>query len=47
MDREPIPRLPVELQPYQELIDRMLAKSAAARFGSAQELLDYLAQLRA
>ncbi len=43
---EPIPRLPVGLEPYQELIDRMLAKSAAARFGSAQELLDYLAQLR-
>jgi serine/threonine protein kinase len=40
--REPVPRLPAGMERYQELIDRMMAKQATARFANAQQLLDYL-----
>ncbi len=39
---EPIPRLPAGMERYQELIDTLMAKSAAKRFANAQQLLDYL-----
>ena len=42
--REPVPRLPVGMERYQDLIDRLMAKQAAERFASAQHLLDYLAK---
>jgi DNA-binding NarL/FixJ family response regulator len=35
----PIPRLPSALKKYQALIDRLLAKNPAERFGSAQEVI--------
>lgn len=41
---EPVPRLPAGMEHYQELIDTMMAKSAAKRFANAQQLLDYLAK---
>ena len=44
---EPVPRLPPELAPFQELIDKLMAKSARSRFANAQQLLDYLTTLRA
>lgn len=39
---EPVPRLPPELQQYQEFLDRLLAKRPDERFQSAQEMLDYI-----
>ena len=39
----PVPRLEGALKPYQDLVDRMLAKQPAQRFASMQALLDYLA----
>jgi class 3 adenylate cyclase len=36
----PVPRLPEELAGYQELLDKMMAKSLAERFPSADALLD-------
>lgn len=42
---EPVPRLPAGLEPYQELIDKMMTKTPRTRFASAQQLLDYLAKL--
>ena len=35
----PIPRLPAALKKYQPLIDRLLAKNPAERYGSAQEVV--------
>jgi serine/threonine protein kinase len=43
--REPVPRLPVGMERYQDLIDRLMAKRAAERFANAQQLLDYLPAL--
>jgi DNA-binding response OmpR family regulator/tRNA A-37 threonylcarbamoyl transferase component Bud32 len=40
--REPVPRLPVGMERYQELIDRLMAKRAEERFVNAQQLLDFL-----
>ncbi len=40
--REPVPRLPVGMERYQALIDRLMAKRAEERFSNAQQLLDYL-----
>jgi serine/threonine protein kinase len=40
----PIPKLPPALKKYQPLIDRLLAKNPAERYGSAQEVI---ASLRA
>lgn len=42
---EPVPRLPAGMERYQELIDTLMAKSAARRFANAQQLLDFLAPL--
>lgn len=44
---EPVPRLPAGLERYQELIDKLMAKSARLRFATAQQLLDYLAAFKA
>ncbi|HSZ07433.1 MAG TPA: protein kinase [Steroidobacteraceae bacterium] len=43
----PVPRLPAHLAPYQEIIDRLLAKDAKNRFASAADFLDALDALRA
>lgn len=43
----PVPRLEGELQAYQGVLDRLLAKDPALRYGSAGELLEALAQLGA
>ena len=40
---DPIPRLPAGMERYQELIDILMAKSASARFASAKQLQEYLA----
>lgn len=43
----PLPVLQDELAVYQPLLDRLIAKEPEARFGSATELLDAIAALRA
>jgi tRNA A-37 threonylcarbamoyl transferase component Bud32 len=43
----PVPRLPAHLAPYQEIIDRLLAKDPKDRFASAADFLDALDALRA
>jgi tRNA A-37 threonylcarbamoyl transferase component Bud32 len=43
----PVPRLPVHLARYQEIIDRLMAKDPKERFASAAEFLDALDALRA
>jgi tRNA A-37 threonylcarbamoyl transferase component Bud32 len=43
----PVPRLPGHLAPYQEIIDRLLAKDPKDRFASAADFLDALDALRA
>jgi tRNA A-37 threonylcarbamoyl transferase component Bud32 len=43
----PVPRLPVHLAPYQEIIDRLMAKDPKERFASAADFLDALDALRA
>jgi serine/threonine-protein kinase PpkA len=43
---DPVPSLPPRLGQYQELIDRMIAKSPADRFATAAELVGYLRELR-
>lgn len=43
---DPIPSLPPELARYQELIDRMIAKSPDDRFSTAAEMVEYIRQLR-
>jgi tRNA A-37 threonylcarbamoyl transferase component Bud32 len=43
---EPIPSLPSELSAYQELLDRMIAKNPDERFESADEMVEYLRELR-
>jgi DNA-binding NarL/FixJ family response regulator len=43
----PVPRLPGHLAPYQEIIDRLLAKDPKDRFSSAADFLDALDALRA
>ena len=40
----PIPELPAELSEYEPLVERLLAKEPAQRFGSAQELLVEIAR---
>jgi tRNA A-37 threonylcarbamoyl transferase component Bud32 len=42
----PVPRLPEQLQLYQPIIDRLLAKQPQDRYGSAAEFLDALDVLR-
>ena len=42
----PVPALPPALSHYQPLIDRLLAKSAAQRLGSAREVTELIEQLR-
>ena len=45
--REPLPQLPIELRPYQPLIDKMMAKRKEDRAASCEELLeriDYVLQ---
>ena len=42
----PVPTLPAELAHYQPLIDRLLAKTAAQRLGSAREVTELIEQLR-
>ncbi|NIU06379.1 MAG: protein kinase [Gammaproteobacteria bacterium] len=44
--REPIPRLPSELEPAQPLLNRMIAKRPEDRFQSAEELLKEAEALR-
>jgi tRNA A-37 threonylcarbamoyl transferase component Bud32/DNA-binding NarL/FixJ family response regulator len=43
----PVPRLPVHLARYQEIIDRLMAKDPKERFASAADFLDALDALRA
>jgi len=43
---DPVPSLPPELEQYQELLDRMIAKDPEERFSSAAELLDYIRAFR-
>ena len=43
----PVPRLPAHLAPYQEIIDRLMAKDPKDRFASAADFLDALDALRA
>ena len=43
---DPIPVLPAELQRYQSLINRMIAKSRDDRFASAAEMVRFVQQLR-
>ena len=40
--RDDVPRLPSRLAPYQELTERLLAKSPDERFSSAAEMLRYM-----
>jgi len=42
----PLPQLEGELAPYQPLLDKLLAKSPAGRFGSARELMTAIAEIR-
>jgi serine/threonine-protein kinase PpkA len=44
---DPVPRLPAGLERFQDLIDRLMAKSPRTRFANAQQLLDYLDKLSA
>jgi serine/threonine protein kinase len=44
---EALPELPPELARYQELINRLLAKSRKERFGKATEIISTLTQLQA
>jgi hypothetical protein len=39
---DPLPRLPDELADYQGLLDRLVAKKPASRFGSARAMLGYI-----
>jgi serine/threonine-protein kinase PpkA len=43
---DPIPSLPPELSRYQELVDRMIAKSPDERFSTAAEMLEYIREIR-
>jgi serine/threonine-protein kinase PpkA len=43
---DPVPELPAELAQYQELIDRMTAKSPGERFATAGEMVRYLREIR-
>lgn len=43
--QDPVPRLPAGLRHWQAFIDRAMAKSPAARFQTAAEMLDALARL--
>jgi serine/threonine-protein kinase PpkA len=43
---DPIPALPGELNQYQNLIDRMIAKNPDDRFATAGEMLQYIEQIR-
>ena len=43
---DPVPSLPPELEQYQELVDRMIAKSPDDRFSTAGEMVEYIRQLR-
>ena len=43
---DPLPELPPELARYQELIDRMTAKSPDERFATAAEMVQYLREVR-
>ncbi len=43
---QPIPSLPKQHLHYQSLVEKMMAKDATERFGSAREMLDYLNALR-
>lgn len=42
---QPVPRLPEQLALFQEAIDKLMAKSAAHRFQTAAQFIDYLDQL--
>jgi serine/threonine protein kinase len=42
----PVPSLPPELECYQELIDRMIAKDRNERFSCAAEMVEYIDDLR-
>jgi serine/threonine-protein kinase PpkA len=44
--RDPIPLLPEEFQPYQELLQRMMAKEPEDRFASAGELVGFVKAMR-
>jgi serine/threonine protein kinase len=43
----PVPRLAAELQPYQFMLDKLLAKEPAQRFSSARELLTEISRFEA
>ena len=43
---DPVPSLPPELSGYQELIDRMIAKSPDERFSTAAEMVAYIREIR-
>ncbi len=42
---DPIPNLPPEHAPLQELIERMIAKAPGDRFESAREVVDFIAEM--
>ena len=42
----PVPKLPRELGAFQELLEKMIAKSPVERFASARELTEYVRHLR-
>ena len=44
--KAPVPKLPVGLEQFQELINLMMAKSRKERFRDAQSLMHFLAQMR-
>lgn len=43
--REPIPSLPDQLQRYQALLDRMMAKDPQERFGSAADMVEFIEEM--
>jgi len=43
---DPVPTLPAGLEPYQELVDRMIAKDPDERFSTAEEMLLYIKAFR-
>jgi hypothetical protein len=43
---EPVPSLPPEMSRYQELLDRMIAKSPDERFATAGEIVEYIKAIR-
>jgi serine/threonine protein kinase len=43
--RQPVPRLPLVVEHFQPMVDKMLAKNPADRFQSVNELIEAQAEL--